>query len=269
MKISALLILLLSSSLSFLSAQKEYNILQIDHWIHADGMLDYDSTLLISQKESPFYFAILKYEEHLFVILEVANEKVQNQIMMTGLQLNFIVKGKSGFLKSIRYPQGIPVRDRPSDPEMLEAFEKAIQIKKEEISQKMDQMELIGFYGKEDTVWGKNRNDDGIIAAFGFNKQGKMIYEAKIPFSTVFNSDDQIEHFRIRVETGILGRPYLIGAKGVGIGGTALSNPARIETRSQREDERKMEKYRTYTVAESMEIKKVYGLNSKINGSRP
>jgi hypothetical protein len=270
MRIRILFALLLLSGADKLSAQKQgtikrYTIIPIEKSVQVDGLQDRDFKLIREciHDERPFLKALLKYEDHLYVILIVYDQKMQNQIMLTGLQLEFAVRGKSGFKKTIRYPQGIPSKDRPTDPEMLEAFEKAIQIKKEEIPAKMDQMELIGFYGKNDTIWGKNMNEGGIHAAFGFDQQGAMIYEMDIPCSTIFGDDCEIDHFKLTIETGKLGRPRLDQIEGVGISGTSLSNPARIETRSQRESERKMEKYRSYTVPEKLEIKKVFGLTIK------
>ena len=257
--------LFLIAGIGNLSAQKSCTIIPVESAVVVDGAQDQDKQLAQSclHDERLFLKALLKYEDHLYVILKVDDQKVQNQIMLTGLQLEFIVKGKSGSRRTIRYPQGIPPKDRPTDPEMLEAFEKAIQIKKEEIPAKMNQMELIGFYGKNDTIWGQNMNEGGINAAFGFDNTGALIYEMDIPCSSVFGDGCQVDHFKLIIETGKLGRPRLENISEVGISGTSLSNPGRIETRSQREKERKMEKYRSYTVPEKLEIRKVFGWITK------
>ncbi|MEO0470635.1 MAG: hypothetical protein AAF206_13500, partial [Bacteroidota bacterium] len=201
-------------------------------------------------EKSGYTYGISVDSAYVYLSVKIGGLQLQNQIFLAGLTCWIDKKRKKG----IRFPIGVPEEQRPRDPNVFEDYLYDLQDGKYQRVKELFSLELLGFYGGKELTWGEAKNEGGINAAASFDSEGILIYELAIP-RTSFDKPEKGIH--LSLESGVLGRPRLHAWDAVGISGGSVSNPGRIETEKVRNYQYKLERYRQYTVAKRVKIKKI------------
>lgn len=214
-----------------------------------DGKAQNWPELTIDEK-SGFTYGLSSDSSYLYLSLKIGGLQLQNQIFLAGLTCWIDKKGKKG----IRFPIGVPEEQRPRDPNLFDTYLAELQNDKYQRVNELFSLELVGFYGGKELTWGEAKNEGGMNASVGFDMEDALVYELAIPRTVLEKPEKGIT---LILESGVLGRPRLHAWDAVGISGGAVTNPGRVETTKIRTYQYKLERYREYTIAKRLKIKKI------------
>lgn len=242
-------------------AQNFHPATRMDSFPRADGEQPEWTTKLYQSEKTGMIYTVGQTDSLLFVGLEIHDPTVRDQILLTGMTLYILPKGKKKLRKGITYPLGLPEDDRTNHPDVLR--EQRAELPKQLRFMASLGLELVNFYGDNEKTWGSQDNKAGIRTAINISPLGVLIYEAVIPLEFVLTAPEETyypeakNYFDIRIETGSLGRPEIRGDMGVGISSTP--NPRQVTPAGSydRGIQGILEEYRAFTIPAKDAILKV------------
>ncbi|GAB4425839.1 MAG: hypothetical protein OHK0039_43690 [Bacteroidia bacterium] len=195
----------------------------------------------------------LTYDEtYLYIGLLVPDVQTQQQIWLCGMTVWIYPGGKKKLRRGVRFPLGVPPAYRPDDTNELEFYR--LDFHPDPAVAQKNGIELLNFYGQNDTTWGQPQDLGLLDLALGLPATGLVCYELALPLSAIpgltATEGQRPDRFSLVVETGVLGRPTdLMGDDGVGVG-----DPASTVGVEYRDRQARFDRYRLFTISNGFRV---------------
>ncbi|RMG29389.1 MAG: hypothetical protein D6730_03975 [Bacteroidetes bacterium] len=160
-------------------------------------------------EKSGLNYAVLHDQGYVYVFLEAEAPHTQLKMLVTGMKLWVVPGGGKQKEKGIYFPVGPPTPP-PASLEYINLSELDLLALQRNSLEKMSQLQWIGVNGKGTTAWKNLRQQQELAVRIGFDRQGRLLYEARLPYGS-FLGIQRGQPFGLGVETGSFGRPTELG----------------------------------------------------------
>ena len=174
----------------------------------SDGLdKDWPAKMYHNQK-SGLTYAITHDHAYLYVFIEVEAQSTQLKILVNGMKLWIDSEGGKRSDKGVQFPIG-QAKAPAANLEYLNLSQTDLMALQHKVLAEMNQLELIGINGKGTIVWRELKEQDDLVFRIGFDREARLLYEARIPFDSYFNLQKG-QTISLGIETGSFDRPNQI-----------------------------------------------------------